>query len=164
MGYLPNHTELQTIPKCKCLKGVGGHCGSASPPPPPLWQPSWSVEKPQAWWGGKGLARRKIRRIMSALITMYTKTAGSVRAQTEQLSQIGWARGFSASTLTLISLCALRLPTFRHSHRVTNQHRPTCYWHHVRLWVLASVFNLISRLIWSVNIFLLHYWLNELKV
>lgn len=50
---------------------------------------------------------------MSALITMYTKTTGSVGAQTEQLSQIGWARGFSASTLTLISLCAPRLPTFR---------------------------------------------------
>lgn len=87
---------------------------------PPLWQPSRSVEKPQAWWGGKGLARRKIRRIMSALITMYTKTVGSVRAQTEQLSQIGWARGFSASTLTLISLCALRLPTFRRSRWVSN--------------------------------------------
>lgn len=63
--------------------------------------------------GGKGLASGKIRRIMSALITMYTKTTGSVGAQTEQLSQIGWARGFSASTLTLISLCAPRLPTFR---------------------------------------------------
>lgn len=60
--------------------------------------------------GGKGLASRKIRRIMSALITMYTKTTGSVGAQTEQLSQIGWARGFSASTLTLISLCAPQLP------------------------------------------------------
>lgn len=24
MGYLPSHTELQTIPKCKCLMGVGG--------------------------------------------------------------------------------------------------------------------------------------------
>lgn len=50
---------------------------------------------------------------MSALITMYTKTAGSVGAQTEQLSQIGWAGGFSASTLTLISLCAPRLPHLR---------------------------------------------------
>lgn len=61
----------------------------------------------------RGLASGKIRRIMSALITMYTKTTGSVGAQTEQLSQIGWARGFSASTLTLISLCAPRLPTLR---------------------------------------------------
>lgn len=27
MGYLPSHTELQTIPKCKCLMGVGGVVG-----------------------------------------------------------------------------------------------------------------------------------------
>lgn len=63
--------------------------------------------------GGEGLAFRKIRRIMSALITMYTKTTGSVGAQTEQLSQIGWARGFYASTVTLISLCALGLVALR---------------------------------------------------
>lgn len=90
--------------------GVGGHCGSVFSP---SGSPPDRRRNPRPDGGGKGLASRKIRRIMSALITMYTKTAGSVGAQTEQLSQIGWARGFSASTLTLISLCAPRLPTFR---------------------------------------------------
>lgn len=90
--------------------GVGGHCGSVFPP---SGSPPDRRRNPRPDGGGKGLASRKIRRIMSALITMYTKTTGSVGAQTEQLSQIGWAKGFSASTLTLISLCAPRLPTFR---------------------------------------------------
>lgn len=88
--------------------GVGEHCGSVFPP---SGSPPDRRRDPRPD-GGKGLASRKIRRIMSALITMYTKTTGSVGAQTEQLSQIGWAGGFSASTLTLISLYALGLPTF----------------------------------------------------
>lgn len=88
--------------------GVAAHCGSVfscsgSPP---------DRRNPRPDGGGKGLAPRKIRRIMSALITMYTKTTGSVGAQMEQLSQIVWAMGFYVSTLTLISLCAPLFPTF----------------------------------------------------
>lgn len=40
MGYLPNHTELQTIPKCKCLMGVGGGGGIVVMPPPPPHPPA----------------------------------------------------------------------------------------------------------------------------
>ena len=87
-----------------------GSGGIVALPFPPSGSPPERRRNPRPDGGGKGLASGKIRRIMSALITMYTKTTGSVGAQTEQLSQIGWARGFSASTLTLISLCALRLP------------------------------------------------------
>lgn len=114
MGYELNHRELQTIPKCKYLMGVGG-IGMLPFSPLAVLLIGGRNYRPDG-----DLASRKIRRIMSALITMYTKTTGSVGAQTEQLSQIGWARGFSASTLTLISLCAPQLPTLRLQPWVTN--------------------------------------------
>lgn len=68
MGYLPSHTELQTIPKCKCLMGVGGGVGGGEvgggivvlPPRPSGSHPDrWRNPRPdgvaKVWPGGKSV-------------------------------------------------------------------------------------------------------------
>lgn len=60
MGYLVNQRKLQTIPKCKCLMGVGGHCGPAPPPPTAGSPPDrWRNPRPdgvaKVWPQGKSV-------------------------------------------------------------------------------------------------------------